>query len=131
MGAHRRSIEIDGAGHASAPIPSACLVGNILISSAINGKDSDLGKLPETSEGQIEHAFKNMDSIIKNAGADHGDVAKLTIYLASDDLRQAINKQWLARFPNAEDRPARHIIIQNLSHGMVIQIEVLAVLKGK
>ncbi len=128
---HRISINLNGAGHKTAPIPAACLIGNILISSAINGKDIKTDILPEEIENQIINAFANMDMILNNAGASLEEIGKLTIFLTNDNDRPKVNGEWLKRFSNEESRPARHIQITNLSHGMKIQIEVFAVLKDK
>ena len=41
-------------------------------------------------------------------------------------MRDAINAEWLALFPDPHDRPARHILVYELQHGMVVQLEVTA-----
>jgi 2-iminobutanoate/2-iminopropanoate deaminase len=43
-----------------------------------------------------------------------------------NSLRDLINIEWLARFPHPHDRPARHILVSDLQHGMWLQLEVMA-----
>jgi 2-iminobutanoate/2-iminopropanoate deaminase len=43
-------------------------------------------------------------------------------------VREAVNAEWLACFPDPQDRPARHIVVQDLQHGMWLQLEAIAVL---
>ena len=45
-------------------------------------------------------------------------------------MRETVNPHWLALFPDPADRPARHITIQALQHGMWLQIEALAYVQG-
>lgn len=125
MPTQARSIDVAGAGH-NAPIPLGARVGPLLCSSAIAGKDRSTGKLAPTPESQVSHAFANLDALLQAGGASLADVVKLQISLTDNGLRDAINREWLARFPDPADRPARHISQADLQHGMVIQLEVTA-----
>ena len=60
------------------------------------------------------------------AGASLRHVAKLTVYVRDDGVRDAINEQWRRCFPDPADRPARHILVYALQHGMAIQLEFIA-----
>ena len=42
-------------------------------------------------------------------------------------LRSEVNRYWLEWFPDAEDRPARHITVQDLAGGMLVQLQLVAV----
>ncbi len=120
-----RSIDLPGLAH-KAPIPQAARVGPLLCSSAISGKDPLTGELPADAVAQAANAFANMDRLLEAAGARLDDVAKLTVYLKEPALRDAVNAQWLRRFPDPHDRPARHIVEHPLQHGMALQLEFLA-----
>jgi 2-iminobutanoate/2-iminopropanoate deaminase len=52
------------------------------------------------------------------------------VSVKDDSVRDAVNAQWLACFPDPADRPARHITVHDLQHGMLLQLEVLAVVTG-
>lgn len=121
-----RSIDVPGIAH-NAPIPQAARVGNIICTSAISGKDPATGKLAEGAAGQAAHAFSNLRAILKAGGTDLTSVVKLGITIKDDSVREAINAEWLQCFPDPADRPARHISVHDLQHGMLLQIECLAV----
>lgn len=71
-----------------------------------------------------------MQSLLEVGGAALSDVVKLTIYIKDNATREAINTEWLAYFPDPHDRPARHILIHDLQHGMFLQLEIMAVISS-
>lgn len=123
-----RSIEVPGASH-NAPIPAGARVGNVLCSSAISGKDAATGLLPLDAAMQAERAFTNLKILLQAGGATLSDVVKLSVSIKDNSVRDAINTQWLACFPDPHDRPARHILVHDLQHGMWLQLEVMAVIQ--
>jgi 2-iminobutanoate/2-iminopropanoate deaminase len=123
-----RSIDLPGASH-NAPIPAGARVGNILCSSAISGKDAATGRLPEDAAAQARFAFANLRALLEAGGAALADVVKLAVTVRDDTVRQAVNAEWLAAFPDPHDRPARHITVHPLQHGMWLQLEVMAVIR--
>jgi 2-iminobutanoate/2-iminopropanoate deaminase len=120
-----RSIDVPGIGH-KAPIPLAARVGPLLCSSAIAGKDPANGALAATPAAQVGQAFANLRAVLAAGGATLGDVARMTVTLADDGLRDEVNRHWLDCFPDPADRPARHIGVQPLGHGMAVQLEFIA-----
>ena len=120
-----RSLDVPGAGH-NAPIPLGARVGPLICSSGISGKNPATGQLATSAEEQVHFAFANMDALLAAAGATLAHVAKLHITIHDNSVRDAINVQWLARFPDPKDRPARHIVVHPLQHGMLLQIEMTA-----
>lgn len=122
-----RSIEVPGVTHGSAPIPMGARVGNTLYSSGIMGKDPATDKLPEDAASQARFLFQNMRTFLEVGGATLDDVVRMTVYLKDDSLRDVLNAEWLAAFPDPHDRPARHVHIHPLRGGMQIQIEIVAV----
>lgn len=128
MTLHHRSIEVPGASH-NAPIPAGARVGNVLCSSAISGKNPATGQLPSDPAAQVAQAFANLKTFIQAGGAQLSDVVKLTVYIRDNAVREAINTEWLACFPDPHDRPARHILVYELQHGMAVQLEAMAVIQ--
>jgi len=122
-----RSIHVAGASH-KAPIPAAARVGNILCTSAVSGKDPVSGELPADIERQARNTFANLRAVLAAGGASMDDVVKFSVTIKSDAVREALNAEWLAAFPDSHDRPARHIVVADLQHGMQLQIEVIAVI---
>ena len=124
-----RSIHVAGGSH-KAPIPAAARVGPLLATSAVNGKDAATGTLPADATTQAANAFVNLQAVLAAGGASLADVVKLAVTIGDESVREAVNPHWLALFPDPADRPARHITVQALQHGMCLQIEALAYVQG-
>ena len=122
-----RSIHVSGASH-KAPIPAAARVGNVLCTSAVSGKDPETGELPSDSAQQARNTFANLKNILAAGGASMDDVVKFAVTIKDNAVRDAVNEQWNEAFPDPQDRPARHIVVADLQHGMLLQIEVIAVI---
>ncbi len=125
-----RSVNVPGIGH-NAPIPLGARVGKLLCSSGISGKDATTGTLPPDPLRQTVLAFANLEALLAAGGATLGDVAKLTIYVKDNTLRDAINVEWQRCFPDPQDRPARHTLVHDLQHGMALQLECLALIRDR
>ena len=120
-----QSIDVPGLAH-KVPIPVGSRAGNVLCSSAIAGKDPATGKLGETPADQVRLAFENLERFLEAGGATPEHVVKLAVYVKDDSVREHIDAHWLALWPDAGHRPARHVTVHDLRHGMVIQLETLA-----
>jgi 2-iminobutanoate/2-iminopropanoate deaminase len=127
----RVSFDLPGLKHTN-PIPSACRVGPILVTSGISGVDPHSGKLPDGIEAQCAQMFANIRSILEVGGATTDDVVKLTVWLQDRTQRPAVNKEWMAMFPDPHSRPARHTFAgPDLAPEMLVQCEVMAVVGEK
>lgn len=120
-----RSIDVPGASH-NAPIPAAARVGPLLCTSAVSGKDAATGQLPADAATQVSHTFANLRTVLQAGGASLDDVAKFSVTIKDNSVREPLNAEWLSCFPDPHDRPARHIVVQDLQHGLWLQIEVMA-----
>ncbi|MDO9482994.1 MAG: RidA family protein [Hydrogenophaga sp.] len=120
-----RSIDVPGASH-NAPIPAAARVGQLLCTSAVSGKDPATGQLPADALTQVGNTFANLRAVLQAGGASLDDVVKFSVTIKDNAVREHLNAVWLACFPDPHDRPARHIVVQDLQHGMWLQIEVMA-----
>lgn len=123
-----RSIEVEGVTHGAAPIPMGARVGNMIFSSGLMGKDPATDTLPADAESQARFAFQAMRALLKNGGAAIEDVARVTVFIKDNTVRDAINAEWLKCFPDPHDRPARHTLVYDLQGGMLLQLEIVAVI---
>ena len=105
-------------------------VGNMLFSSGIMGKDPATDTLPADGQVQAKFMFQNLRTLLRNGGATLEDVVRVTAYVKNNDQRPALNAEWLSCFPDPHDRPARHTQVVDLPGGMLMQIEVVAVITG-
>ena len=125
----RRSIHIEGFGHGKQPIPAASRVGNIVATGGVHGMDTATGVIPPDPAAQVKNAFSNLAKILAAAGASADNVVKLTVFAKGAEVRELVNKEWLALFPDEQSRPARHTLNYELASPQVIQLEALAVLE--
>jgi len=123
---YRQTIHVDGFSHAN-PIPAAARVGPLLMSGLINGTDPATGKLAEGLDAQCAAMFKQVRNILAAAGGQPYHLVRMTVWLKDRSQRGPLNEQWLAMFPNPDDRPAR-ISLQagELSAGILVQCEITA-----
>ena len=92
----------------------------------MSGKDVATGQLPADAATQVRHTFANLRAVLQAGGASLDDVAKFSVTIKDNSVREPLNAEWLACFPDPHDRPARHIVVQDLQHGLWLQIEVMA-----
>lgn len=126
-----RSLEVPGVTHGTVPIPMGARVGNMIFSSGISGKDPATNKVPEGAEQQARFAFQNLRTLLANGGATLEDVGKVTVFVKDESVRDAINAEWVKCFPDPHDRPARHTLVHELRGGMLLQLEVVAVVQDR
>lgn len=124
-----RSLEVPGVNHGSAPIPMGARVGNMIFSSGIAGKDPATGEIPADVGLQAKFAFENMIALLAAGGATLDNLARMTVFIKDDSARGPINEQWLKYFPDPHDRPARHTLNYDLRNGMLLQLEIYAVIE--
>ena len=125
--ANRKSLHIKGMEH-GAPIPNGVVIGNMIFSSAISGKDAKSGVLSPDPDEQATAMFRNLSLFMESAGGAPDNIAHMKVYLKEENLRDSVNKAWLKMFPDEHDRPARHAIKAELRGDVLFQIEVIAVL---
>ena len=124
--AHRESMHIPGLVRHKNPISHCTRVGNMLFSGAIVGYDKD-GALPDAFDAQVANAFANMQVLVEGAGFELGEVGKVTVLLKDTSDRSAVNREWLAMFPEDHDRPARHAVKADFDGKVLVQLEIIAV----
>jgi len=123
----RKSIHIEGFKHAN-PIPAGCRIGNLLISGGIHGMDPTTGKTAESLEDQLRFMFQHVRAVMTAAGGSTDDIIKMAVVMKDRSLRPALNVEWLKMFPDEHSRPARHTSEGNLSPGMLVQCDIMAVI---
>lgn len=127
MNAMRKSIQVEGFGHGNQPIPPASMLGGLLVSGAIFGLDPLTRKVAPNLETQCELMFNHAKRILQAGNCDWNQVLKMTFYIAPDQPREILNEYWLRFFPDADSRPARHVIVNDrLPPNMLIQCDLMA-----
>jgi 2-iminobutanoate/2-iminopropanoate deaminase len=123
----RESIELPGFAHVN-PIPSAARIGPFVFSGALTGRDPDTREMPGSLDEQCANLFGHVRALMDAVEGDTDDIAKMTFWLADLRDRDALNREWLAMFPDPTSRPARHVVAATLEPPSLIQGDLTAVL---
>ncbi|TFZ06149.1 RidA family protein [Ramlibacter henchirensis] len=122
----RQSLHVAGFSHKN-PIPAAARIGPLLMSGLINGMDPATGKLAEGLEAQCAFMFQQVRNVLAGAGGTPDHIVRMTVWLKDRSQRGPLNEQWLAMFPDAQDRPARlSLQATELTEGILVQCEITA-----
>lgn len=125
----RQSIEVEGFGHGSQPIPAASRLGNLVITGGIYGLDPATGQIPDDLQAQAEIMFQNLRRVLDAAGASLDQVVKVTVFVKGAEGRLVINEHWVEAFPDPASRPARHVLHnEHMPANMLIQCDATACL---
>jgi enamine deaminase RidA (YjgF/YER057c/UK114 family) len=125
----RKSVTVEGIAH-KFPVPNACRIGNLVVSSAIHGIDPATHTLPDDLTSQCTHVFANMKTIVEAAGGSTQDIIKMTLYLRDRGNRGPVNEEWVRMFPDPDARPARHAQVLLVDGPSLIQCDFIAVIES-
>lgn len=125
----RTSIAIPGFAHTN-PVPTGCRKGGVVATGGIIGMDPETGLLPETLEAQCANVFKHLHAVMARAGGSVDDIIKVEVWLADPGDKSALNREWLAMFPDPDSRPTRHAFGggRDFNPGVFIVCNLLAVI---
>jgi 2-iminobutanoate/2-iminopropanoate deaminase len=112
-------------------MPMGVRMGDAFFSSSITGRDPATGALADGAEEQFDLAFRNMSTLVEQAGLSTDNIAHVTVFIGAASNRQLINKPWLQTFPDEHNRPARKTTTYPLPDGIHVQLQALAVEGGR
>ena len=121
----RETIKLPGFKHTN-PIPAARRAGPLLMTSVIDGVDPDTGELGKTLDEQCRFMFECVRRIVTAAGGSVRDIVKMTVWMQDVSDRTALNREWLALFPDEHARPARHTQRGLMRSELLIQCDFTA-----
>ena len=126
----RQSIDGSRPRHEN-PIPNACRIGNIVMSSVIGGSNPGTRELPAALEAQVANVFGYIKHDVEAAGGTVDDIIKVTFWV-KDPVKQraALNDEWVKMFPDPGSRPARHTQHLPADARALVQADFIAVLKS-
>lgn len=115
------------------PYSQAVIHGNLLFVSGQIGIDPKMDRLRETFEEQVKQIFTNIDAILRSAGADRKNIAKVSIYITDLSLFPLLNALYEDFFKDVEVKPARTTVgVNSLPMGAYVEMDIIAVLgQGK
>jgi 2-iminobutanoate/2-iminopropanoate deaminase len=111
-------------------VPQAVTAGNFIFVSGTAGSDISTGKLVEGGyEAQVTQAFKNVKTILEDAGSSMDKVVKITVFMVSgaDPDFSVINRVYSTFFPKVT--PARSAPqVMPFPGGILFSVECIAVI---
>jgi enamine deaminase RidA (YjgF/YER057c/UK114 family) len=106
----RKSVNYPGYTHQN-PIPNASRIGNIVMSSIMNGTEPGTRNVPPDLGAQVVNIFKHIKLCVEAAGGTPDDIIKINFWMKQPSTgRAALNDEWVKMFPDETSRPARHTL---------------------
>jgi enamine deaminase RidA (YjgF/YER057c/UK114 family) len=128
----RETVHIPGGREHKNPVPALIRMGNMVFSASISGEKPVTDEVSPDPAEQIELAFFKLRQAVEAAGGTTGNIARINFYIpetgSRKELTEIINKEWLAMFPDPEDRPVRKVYPMEVPKGLHIQLDFIAVL---
>jgi 2-iminobutanoate/2-iminopropanoate deaminase len=108
--------------------PQCVIAGNLIFLSGTPGLDPSTGQLISADfEEQVRQSFKNIATILEDAGSSLTNVLKTTIFMVSGNDFTVINKVYKEFFP--DNPPARSTPqVMPFPAGILVSIECVALL---
>ena len=124
-------IHTENAPAAIGPYSQAVKAGNLLF---VSGQVPFVPETMEIVEGDVKaqtaQSLKNLQAILKEAGADFSDVVKTTVFIKDMNEFAQINEVYAEFF--GENKPARACVeVARLPKDVKVEIEVIAVVKSE
>ena len=121
-------IHTDNAPKAIGPYSQAVKAGNLLF---VSGQVPFVPETMEIVEGDVKaqtaQSLKNLQAILKEAGADFSNVVKTTVFIKDMNEFAQINEVYAEYF--GENKPARACVeVARLPKDVQVEIELIAVL---
>jgi 2-iminobutanoate/2-iminopropanoate deaminase len=122
----RRGIKTDNAPTPTGPFSQAICAGGLIFTAGQAGRNRETGKMGDIRE-QTDWALRNIEAILKAAGATLDDVVKTTVFLKEGADSAAMSEEYAKHF--SEPLPARSsLVVSHLKNPeMLIEIEAIAV----
>ena len=91
--------------------------------------DRETKTIPPTIEEQTDLVFKNVETILKEAGSNKKNVLQVRVYISSINLWDKVNDGYSEFFE--DHKPVRCIIpTRELHFGSLIEVEITAISKN-
>jgi 2-iminobutanoate/2-iminopropanoate deaminase len=111
-------------GPASSPLSHLAVVGDLVFTAGLGGRNPDTGELPEGIAAQTEQVLSNLSGLLGEVGLGLADVVKATVHLADPDRDKAhFNAVYEKIMP--APYPVRTAVGSTLG-GILVEIDVVA-----
>ena len=122
-----RTVHTDNAPAAIGPYSQGVIANGFLFTAGQIALDPGSGQVVEGDVVvQTERVLRNLEAILKQAGAGWGDVVKTTVFLQDMADFPRVNEIYARAF--GEARPARSTVqVAGLPRGVLVEIEAIAI----
>jgi enamine deaminase RidA (YjgF/YER057c/UK114 family) len=125
----RKSVNYPGYKHQN-PIPNGSRIGNIIMSSIMNGSDPETRTMPPDLASQVTNIFKHIRLCVEAAGGSVDDIIKVNFWMKQPSTgRGALNDEWVKMFPDENARPARHTLQLGADSANQVTCDFIAVVE--
>lgn len=122
----KQKIETKTAPQAIGPYSQGIIAGNLIFTAGQIPMMADGKLLAGSIEDQMHQVMKNLEEVLKAAGATFADVVKTTAYVTDISILERINKVYSSYMQ--EPYPARETVgVKQLPKGAIIEISMIAV----
>ncbi len=109
------------------PYSQGILTGNFVFTAGQIGIDPKTGKLKKNFKEQTLQALKNLESILRKAGASKCSIVKVTVFLTDISRFSEFNKIYDEFLKDCPVKPARSVIeVSKLPLGAEVEVECIA-----
>ena len=125
----KKNFNTSKAPRMSDAFPQSVIADNFIFLSGMPGLDPGNGKIVSSDfEDQVRQSFKNIKTVLEEAGSGLSKVVKTTIFMVSGNDFSVINKVYKEFFP--ENPPARSTPqVMPFPGGILVSIECIAQLE--
>ena len=122
----RKNFNTSRAPRMSEAFPQSVIAGDLIYLSGMPGFDPATGKVISNDfEEQVRQSFKNIATVLEEAGSDLSKVIKTTIFMVAGNDFTVINKVYTEFFP--ENAPARSTPqVMPFPAGILVSVECIA-----
>lgn len=108
-------------------LPLGMSIGNLMYSAGTMGRDQRTDENSPDPNSQADLAFVNTRNLVECAGLGMCDIGHMFVWYKDAASRRALDASLQKYFPDADDRPAWHVLQADLPGDMVVQVEIIAV----
>ncbi len=81
----------------------------------------------EGVEGQAYHGIRNLAALAQNGGGSADSIGLITVLIQDYDDLSMVDSQWVAMFPDPNNRPARQVMQMGVQRRSRVQYHMIAV----
>lgn len=119
-------ISATGTSAPAGPYSPGLIVGDWIFLSGQGGFDPETGELvSDDIAGQTAQVFRNIEALLRSAGAGLDDVVSCLVHLRDLALFGEFNASYVRHFPGPA-KPVRTTVRADLVDGMLVEVTVIA-----